>query len=100
MEKIDMNLVDILKNIVTGAANIADEKGVGVRLQVDKNFDYMVIGDPTRFAQVINNLVGNAIKFTKEGEVLVDLQLKQKVGNKVTVLFTIKDTGIGIAKEN
>ncbi len=99
LESIDMDLVEILKNIVTGAANIADEKGVGVRLEVDNNFNYMVTGDPTRFAQVINNLVGNAIKFTKDGEVLVDLQLKQKSGNKVTLLFTIKDTGIGIAKE-
>ncbi len=100
LENIDMDLVAILKNIVTGAANIADEKGVGVRLEVDHNFNYMVKGDPTRFAQVINNLVGNAIKFTKEGEVLVELQLKQNSGNKVTLLFTIKDTGIGIAKEN
>lgn len=99
LENIDMNLVEILQNIVTGAANIANEKGVGVRLQVDKNFDSMVTGDPTRFAQVINNLVGNAIKFTMQGEVLVDLQLKQKLGNKVTLLFTIKDTGIGIAKD-
>ena len=99
LENIDMNLVEILKNIVAGAANIADEKGVGVRLHVDSNFNYMVTGDPTRFAQVINNLVGNAIKFTKEGEVVVDLQIKQKLGNKVTLLFTIKDSGIGIAKE-
>lgn len=99
LENIDMDIVAILKNIVTGAANIADAKGIGVRLEIDNNFKNMVTGDPTRFAQVINNLVGNAIKFTKEGEVLIDLQLKQKLGNKVTLLFTIKDTGIGIAKE-
>ena len=57
------------------------------------------MGDPTRLTQVLTNLVGNAIKFTKEGSVTVEISVKEKSAENITLQFSVRDTGIGIAKE-
>ncbi len=100
-EQIEMNLPQILGNIVAGAKNAADEKGIVVKLKSDEGITNYILGDPTRLAQVIHNLVGNAVKFTKEGEVVVELTVLEKDENKnsISILFTVKDTGIGIPEE-
>lgn len=98
-EKIDMDLPDILGNIVAGAKNAADEKGIRVTLQLDEGLDGYVLGDPTRLSQVLHNLVGNAVKFTQAGEVTVALSVLEKKQQQVTLLFSVKDTGIGIPIE-
>ncbi len=98
-EQIEMNLPQMMSNIVAGAKNAANEKGVDVRLVVDSSITNYVTGDPTRLAQVIHNLAGNAVKFTKEGEVLLELTVLEKGEQSISILFTIKDTGIGIPKE-
>jgi signal transduction histidine kinase/CheY-like chemotaxis protein len=98
-ENIDTDLTTILSNIVAGAEYSAKEKGISIDLSVDKNFTQIVKGDPTRLAQVVQNLVGNAVKFTKEGGVLVSLDIKEQVNNSITILFRVKDTGIGIPKD-
>ncbi len=54
---------------------------------------------PTRLAQVLHNLVGNAVKFTKEGYVMIEATLMEKDDKSATILFSVEDTGIGIAKE-
>ena len=58
-----------------------------------------LVGDPGRLRQVLVNLAGNAIKFTDKGEVLVEVTRKSEHHAKVEILFTVKDTGIGIPKE-
>lgn len=98
-EQIEMNLPQMMNNIVAGTKNAANEKGVDVRLVVDNSITNYVIGDPTRLAQVLHNLMGNAVKFTKEGEVLLELTVLEKDERNITILFTVKDTGIGIAKD-
>ena len=95
-ESIEMDLRLIAKNIVNGLRAYAEEKGVELRLDIDKKLKANVIGDPTRTGQVITNLVHNAIKFTKEGYVLLQLKVEDVSAKEITVSVCIKDTGIGI----
>ncbi len=97
-ENIDMDVREILNNIVSGVAFEASEKGIGMHLQAAADLNVMVKSDPTRLAQVINNLAGNAVKFTQKGSVTVSYEVTASTKENVTLLFKIKDTGIGIPK--
>ena len=59
----------------------------------------MLMGDPTRVGQVLTNLVSNAIKFTEDGEVVVDLLQNNRTASTVTIRFSVSDTGIGMDDE-
>ncbi|WP_143960931.1 PAS domain S-box protein [Litoribacter populi] len=74
----------------------ADEKLLEFNLFLDAGLPEMIIGDKGRLNQVIMNLAGNAIKFTSEGEVNILVKKLKEDDNKITLKFTIKDTGIGI----
>jgi CheY-like chemotaxis protein len=70
-----------------------------LKLDIDPRLTKKLIGDPTRTSQVLNNLVNNAIKFTKEGWVLLSIQAETITKDSVTVRISVTDTGIGIAPE-
>jgi CheY-like chemotaxis protein len=72
------------------------EKGIDLQLLVDEDLKKKVIGDPTRTAQVINNLVHNAIKFTEQGWVRLSIQSKMIERGYASVTLSVEDTGIGI----
>lgn len=98
-EYIDMDLVQVSQDLLSGFKTLAAEKGIELILEKDPSFSHRIISDPTRISQVIGNLLQNAIKFTREGH--VKLIIKQEKFNKQHVTLTIKieDTGIGIAAE-
>jgi signal transduction histidine kinase len=98
-EQIPMDLPVIAGNIVAGLKNAADEKGIDLLVEVDPQLDRLVTGDPTRTGQVINNLVHNAIKFTKEGSVRLSMTVDNDQADTLTVTIKVKDTGIGIPQE-
>ncbi len=75
------------------------EKNIKLIYTIERDIPEYVIGDPTRLNQVLNNLVGNAIKFTKKGEVKILAELVKKDGQNVEIKFTVSDTGIGIPEE-
>src|SRR5882724_9644675 len=77
----------------------AEEKGVDLRLDIDDHLNKELIGDPTRTGQVINNLVHNAIKFTKEGWVRLSLKAIFISDESITIKVSVEDTGIGIPFE-
>lgn len=77
----------------------ATEKNIELLYDINPNVPNNVIGDPFRLKQVISNLIGNAIKFTYEGKVILSVELDKKLNGYVTLLFSIEDTGIGIPKE-
>ena len=79
----------------------ASEKDLELACQVARDVPDWIIGDPNRLGQVMTNLVGNAIKFTDEGEVFVRVRVEEapEDSNSITLRFTVADTGIGIAQE-
>ena len=98
-ENIPMDLSAIARNIVAGLKNAADERGIILRAEVDPALDKKVFGDPTRTSQVINNLVHNAIKFTKVGSVRLSIQVDSIAGDRIGMTIKVEDTGIGIPPE-
>jgi len=67
--------------------------------QIDNKIPVQIIGDSLRIRQVLINIIGNALKFTSEGEVFVQVALLQQSGSNCKIEFRVKDTGIGIPKE-
>jgi signal transduction histidine kinase/CheY-like chemotaxis protein/HAMP domain-containing protein len=96
LEAIDFNLRDCMESTLTTLALRAEQKGLELLCEVDPGVPEVVRGDPGRLRQVIVNLVGNAIKFTSEGEVAVRVQADVDGG---FLHFTVSDTGIGIAPD-
>lgn len=78
----------------------AREKSLSILTFVDAEIPYSLLGDSTRIAQILRNLISNAIKFTHAGGVLVKARHRFQAGRKIAVRFEVQDTGIGISKEN
>lgn len=96
-ENVSFNLLELMEN-VCGAQKIkAEEKALTFKLDVDPVLDSKILfGDPTRITQIVFNLVSNAIKFTKQGNIWVKVTCLEDRHNTITVNFSVKDTGIGI----
>jgi len=76
------------------------EKNLKLVVEYDKNIPNVLLGDPVRLHQIILNLVSNAIKFTNAGSIKVSVKLEKENEEKVTLLFSVSDTGIGIERAN
>ena len=75
------------------------KKRLDLLFDIDIDIPRVLVFDAMRLKQVLINLGGNAIKFTAQGEVLLKVKLKERVGDKVRLLFAVKDTGIGVSAE-
>ncbi|MCK4677835.1 MAG: response regulator, partial [Bacteroidales bacterium] len=82
-------------NVITYKAH---EKGLEMVIGLPRSVPHMLIGDPLRLSQIMINLANNAIKFTKDGEIIIQAELEEKKKGKVKILFSVKDTGIGLTK--
>jgi two-component system, sensor histidine kinase and response regulator len=99
LEAIDYDLRDCLEGTLKTVALRADEKGLELLCEVAAEVPEVVRRDSTRLRQVITNLVGNAIKFTDQGEVALKVEMEGQQGGDCILHFTVSDTGIGIPKE-
>lgn len=99
IEQVPFNLVSLLSEIKNANHLKAQDKQIKLKLKRDDDMPEMVIGDPVRLSQILNNLVSNAIKFTHSGEVTIDVQLENVKGEEIFIRFMVKDTGIGIPNE-
>ncbi len=88
--------VDKSVSIVTSSAK---EKGVNIIVDFDRKLYIQVIGDATRFRQILVNLIGNSVKFTDEGDINVTIKLNEIKDSKVEIFVAVKDNGPGILKE-
>ncbi|OAB76102.1 ATP-binding protein [Cochleicola gelatinilyticus] len=100
IQAIDFNLGKVVNSLANGFEIKAREKGVELEATIDKDIPNIIIGDQYRLNQILNNLIGNAIKFTQNGKIsiLVHKEHSEKSG-EVAVQFKVKDTGIGIPKD-
>ncbi len=99
MENIPFNLEDAVEDAVRALAVRAHQKQLELICDVDDAVPQQVAGDPTRLRQVLLNLLTNAIKFTDQGEVTVQVSLAEETGDSKVLHFSISDTGIGIAAD-
>ena len=99
IEKINFNLSELTENIVTSFKEFIHENNIKCHLNIDKSLNYNLKGDPTKLSQVLINLLNNAIKFSKNGDVWLTIKNKNESKNNVTLYFEIKDNGIGIPKD-
>jgi signal transduction histidine kinase/CheY-like chemotaxis protein len=99
MEHLPFRPIDELMKLREILKYKAEEKGVELRCELDKEIPEVLIGDPVRLNQILINLTGNAIKFTKEGNVFVTVQLKKSEKQKVYLETRVTDTGIGISPD-
>lgn len=78
---------------------LAEQKGLTLQYEFSPNIPRYISGDPDRLRQIINNLIGNAIKFTSHGKVKVEVRMIGETDKKVELAFCISDSGIGISAE-
>lgn len=99
IEKINVDLTRLLNKVCSGMHSQASDKNIDLKLEIDEEIsNYDVVTDPTRITQICYNLIGNAIKFTSVGEVVVKLEVLKKEMKYLFIRFTVKDTGIGISQ--
>jgi two-component system sensor kinase len=96
LERIEFSLNDVVVQAARLLAVNASKKGLELICRVAPNVPQTALGDPNRVRQIMVNLVGNAIKFTSRGEVVVDLFLDNPSNQKPLVHGVVRDTGIGI----
>jgi CheY-like chemotaxis protein/nitrogen-specific signal transduction histidine kinase len=95
----EFDIRETLGDAIKSLAYAAHEKDLDLIARFDPRLPHLLIGDVGRLRQVIINLVGNAVKFTQQGEVFVDVALEAGDEEHLTVRMTISDTGIGIPAE-
>lgn len=99
LEETGFSLRAMIESVATFACQLAEEKGLQLSLTVDPEVPPYLVGDPLRLTQILTNLVGNAVKFTRQGRVEVSCSCRETSDSKATLLFSVSDTGIGLAPE-
>jgi signal transduction histidine kinase/CheY-like chemotaxis protein len=100
LEKNPFNLRLLVEEVIDLLANRAYEKHLGFNYFLEPSVQTELIGDANRIKQVLTNLIGNAIKFTDQGEITITVEKTNPQGSNNEITISVKDTGIGIAKEN
>lgn len=96
LENVDFGLRDCVSKAAQTLASRASEKNVELACRIAPEIPDGLVGDPGRLGQIIVNLVGNAVKFTDEGEVVVDVQVQDVTEDYAYLHFSVKDSGVGI----
>jgi len=96
----DFNINALMEEINKIHLVRANEKRIGLIYSFSAGLPPYLYGDPNRLQQVLNNLINNAIKFTTSGEISIDIRKIHEDKDKIQLKFSVKDTGLGISKEN
>ena len=99
-EKVEFNLKYLIDTISNLHSNLIYEKPINFVTKYDERIPTILIGDSVRLSQILTNLINNAIKFTNDGTVSLDIQLEELATNYTDVGFAVTDTGIGISEDN
>ena len=99
-EPVDFNVEASLRNVVGFLSHKASEKQLTLDYSIDSDIDCFVNSDEGRFKQILLNLIGNAIKFTMQGEVHVSCEVKNETADHIWLQLSIKDSGIGMSESD
>ncbi len=99
IEETEFDLASVVDETVTLLAYKANEKRIELISHIYNDVPTLLRGDPVRIRQIITNFVGNAVKFTEQGEVIVRVTLERRTERGVVLRFSISDTGIGIPQD-
>ena len=99
VDVVPFDLNDSVDTAVKLLATRAHAKGLELAYEIRPDVPTALLGDPSRLRQVITNLVGNAIKFTEHGEVVLTVEAETQTDDEATLRFSVSDTGIGIPQE-
>jgi CheY-like chemotaxis protein len=99
IDAIDFNLGDSLGDTMKTLSLRAHQKGLELAFEINPDVPDALVGDPGRLRQIIVNLIGNAIKFTEQGEVVLHVETESRTQDDIRLHFTVADTGIGIPAE-
>lgn len=97
--KENFNLADVVEESIKTLSNSAFAKGLELVCRIPRDLPRDVIGDGIRLRQILTNLIGNAIKFTEQGEIVVTVEVVRIWPDEARFRFTVRDTGIGIPVE-
>ncbi len=97
LERAPVRLEDLLLEVADLFSALVEEKGLEMFVEIAPDTPLVILGDALRLTQVLNNLIGNAVKFTTHGEIHVSAQAIRFGESTVTLCFRVRDTGIGIA---
>ncbi|MCX6984552.1 MAG: response regulator, partial [Lentisphaerae bacterium] len=100
LEATDFNLHTIIEQVIDLVVIKAQEKSIELNCLISPEVPNFFRGDAVRLKQILTNLLGNAVKFTRKGEVVLKVGLRSQDSSKAVVHFEVKDTGIGISKDN
>lgn len=98
-EAIPFDMKRLMDSIKYSMEAYAKDKSILLKTVADVSFEQLLIGDPSRLTQVLNNLISNAIKFTDQGEVWFKISTVSETEDSIILCFEVIDTGIGIAKD-
>ncbi len=98
VEKLPFNPKNLVEETFFNTIPENDKKHLKFTFNAEENTDCQVISDPFRIKQILSNLITNAYKFTKEGEITATLSMKKDIEDSYSLIISIKDTGIGISK--
>ncbi|MBE7639900.1 response regulator [Salegentibacter sp. BLCTC] len=98
LENIPFNLKELVLSIVNTFEFTRLQNNNKVHYYIDEDIPENLIGDPVRLSQILMNLVGNAVKFTENGDIYISIKLQARVDDRAVIYFEVKDNGIGIPK--
>ncbi|GAB6063431.1 hypothetical protein JCM30394_21610 [Deferrisoma palaeochoriense] len=96
LEVIELSPAALVEDVADTFSEAAHAKGLELAVRLDPELPTLVRGDPVRLRQVLHNLVGNAVKFTPQGEVVVSAEVTARSARRAEIRFEVADTGIGI----
>ncbi len=99
IETTAFNLDEVISSVTTLTAQKAHDKGLEFLAHVAPGIPEHLLGDPLRLGQILTNLVNNAVKFTERGEIRLDIELVERTGEKVQLKCSVRDTGVGLTRE-
>jgi len=99
MEKSPFSLESVLRASSDLVAERIEEKALELFIEIDPDVPDRVVGDPLRLGQVLNNLLGNAAKFTEQGVIHLRVSLRERGASEVLLTFSVRDSGIGMSED-